>query len=102
MTSFTTSLALLSQFKLGDLNLENRLVLAPMTRARAGEKRLANEIMAEYYRQRASAGLMITEATVISPQANGWQNTPGIYTDEQVQAWQMVTKIHRQTALRDP
>ena len=93
MTSFTTSLALLSQFKLGDLNLENRLVLAPMTRARAGEKRLANEIMAEYYRQRASAGLMITEATVISPQANGWQNTPGIYTDEQAQAWQMVTKI---------
>ncbi len=64
-----------------------------MTRARAGEKRLANEIMAEYYRQRASAGLMITEATVISPQANGWQNTPGIYTDEQAQAWQMVTKI---------
>jgi N-ethylmaleimide reductase len=93
MTSLTTSLALLSQFKLGDLNLENRLVLAPMTRARAGEKRLPNEMMAEYYRQRASAGLMITEATVISPQANGWQNTPGIYTDEQAQAWQIVTKI---------
>jgi N-ethylmaleimide reductase len=93
MTTATASLALLSQFQLGDLNLENRIVLAPMTRARAGEQRLANEIMAEYYRQRASAGLLITEATVISPQANGWQNTPGIYTDEQAQAWKIVTKI---------
>lgn len=93
MTSLTTSLALLSQFQLGDLSLENRVVLAPMTRSRAGEQRLANEMMAEYYRQRASAGLLITEATVISEQANGWQNTPGIYTDEQAEAWKIVTKI---------
>ena len=57
MTSFTTSLALLSQFKLGDLNLENRLVLAPMTRARAGEKRLANEIMAEYLPAKGQRGI---------------------------------------------
>jgi N-ethylmaleimide reductase len=93
MTSLTTSLALLSQFQLGDLSLENRVVLAPMTRARAGEQRLANEMMAEYYRQRASAGLLITEATVISASANGWQHTPGIYTDEQTEAWKIVTKV---------
>ncbi|MEG3438382.1 alkene reductase [Pannus brasiliensis CCIBt3594] len=95
MTSATASLTLLSQFQLGDLSLENRIVLAPMTRARAGEKRLANEMMAEYYKQRASAGLLITEATVISEQGIGWLNTPGIYTDEQAEAWKIVTKVTR-------
>lgn len=93
MTSATASLTLLSQFQLGDLSLENRIVLAPMTRARAGEQRLANEMMAEYYKQRASAGLLITEATVISEQGIGWLNTPGIYTDEQAEAWKIVTKV---------
>lgn len=84
--------ALLSPFQMGDLNLENRVVLAPMTRARAGEQRLANPLMAEYYAQRAGAGLLITEATTISSQANGWVGSPGIYTEEQGSAWQQVVK----------
>jgi len=81
---------LLNEFKLGDLILKNRVVLAPMTRARAGEERLANTLMAEYYAQRASAGLIITEATVISEQGIGWPNSPGIYTDQQAEAWRVV------------
>jgi N-ethylmaleimide reductase len=69
--------------------------MAPMTRARAGEARMPNALMAEYYAQRASAGLIITEATVISTQANGWVNTPGIYSDEEGEAWkQVVTAVH--------
>ena len=81
---------LLDSFQLGDLSLRNRVVMAPMTRSRAGDKRLANALMAEYYAQRASAGLIITEATVISEQAIGWLNSPGIYTDEQARAWRLV------------
>ncbi len=88
---------LFTSFKLGDLILENRIVLAPMTRARAGIERVPNPMMAQYYQQRASAGLLITEATVISPQANGWQQTPGIYTNEQMQGWkQVVEAVHQQ------
>jgi N-ethylmaleimide reductase len=91
----TTSPLLLSPFKLGDLPLKNRVVMAPLTRARAGEARMPNALMAEYYAQRASAGLIITEATVISTQGNGWLNTPGIYSDEQGEAWkQVVTAVH--------
>ena len=86
MTNQTTSPLLLSPFKIGDLSLKNRVVMAPMTRARAGEARMPNALMAEYYTQRASAGLIITEATVVSTQANGWLNTPGIYSDEQGEA----------------
>ncbi len=94
MNTQTASPTLLSPFKLGDLSLKNRVVLAPMTRARAGETRMPNALMAKYYAQRASAGLIITEATVISTQANGWQNTPGIYSDEQSEAWkQIVTAV---------
>lgn len=90
---------LLTDFQLGDLSLSNRIVLAPMTRARAGVKRVANELMAEYYRQRASAGLLITEATTISKQANGWNQSPGIYTDEMTRGWQKVTKaVHSRGA----
>jgi N-ethylmaleimide reductase len=66
-----------------------------MTRARAGEERMPNSLMAEYYAQRAGAGLILTEATVISQQANGWQNTPGIYSDAQMEAWkQVVDAVH--------
>ena len=59
-------------FRLHDLPLPNRVVLAPMTRSRAGTARLPNALMAEYYAQRSSAGLLITEATTISEEANGW------------------------------
>ena len=88
---------LLAPFQLGDLTLKNRVVMAPLTRSRAGEERLANGLMAEYYAQRASAGLIITEATVISEQGIGFANTPGIYSDEQARAWRIVVDaIHAQ------
>lgn len=77
---------------MGNLTLKNRIVLAPMTRGRAGESRVPNEMMAEYYHQRASAGLLITEATVVSPQGNGWIGSPGIYTDDMVKGWRIVTR----------
>ncbi|MEM0968620.1 MAG: alkene reductase [Verrucomicrobiota bacterium] len=83
---------LLSPTSLGDLELNNRIALAPMTRARAGEERIPNALMAEYYRQRATAGLVITEATTISPQANGWNHSPGIYTDAMEAGWKPVVE----------
>ncbi len=95
MTETTTLSSLLSPFDLKGLPLKNRVVMAPMTRARAGEERMPNALMAEYYAQRSSAGLIITEATVISKQANGWQQSPGIYSDSQAEAWkQVVDKLH--------
>lgn len=97
ITTPTTSPALLSSVQLGDLSLRNRVVMAPLTRARAGGDRIPNALMADYYSQRASAGLIITEATVISQQGIGWLNSPGIYTDEQADAWSQVTDaVHQQ------
>jgi N-ethylmaleimide reductase len=84
------SSALLNPFDLRGLPLKNRVAMSPLTRSRAGKERLANSLMAEYYAQRASAGLIITEATVISKQGIGWLNSPGIYSDEQAAAWQQV------------
>lgn len=82
---------LFEPYSLGKFRLKNRIVLAPMTRGRAGPERVPNDMMAEYYHQRASAGLIITEATVISPQGIGWIDSPGIYTDEMVAGWRKVT-----------
>jgi len=91
--------SLLSPFSLHDLLLKNRVVMSPLTRSRAGAERLANALMAEYYSQRASAGLIITEATVISKQGIGWLNSPGIYSDEQAEAWkQVVAAVHAKGA----
>jgi N-ethylmaleimide reductase len=69
--------ALFQPFNLHDLKLPNRIVLAPMTRSRAGTARIPNPLMAEYYAQRSAAGLLITEATTISEEANGWNESPG-------------------------
>lgn len=78
------------------LTLPNRMVLAPMTRSRAGVERVPNELMAEYYVQRSSAGLMISEATTISEEANGWNESPGIYTDAMVAGWkQVIGAVHQ-------
>lgn len=82
---------LFQPFQMHDLFLKNRVVLAPMTRSRAGKERLANSLMAEYYCQRSSAGLLISEATTISEEANGWIETPGLYTDQMMEAWKVVT-----------
>ncbi len=91
-----TSQHLLSSFQLGDLTLANRVVMAPMTRGRAGKERIPNAMMAEYYAQRASAGLIITEATSISEQGLGWVDAPGIYKPEQTQGWkQVVDAVHQ-------
>jgi N-ethylmaleimide reductase len=77
---------------LGPYTLRNRTFMAPMTRGRATAEGVPTEIMAEYYRQRATAGLIITEATAISPQGVGWLGAPGIYTEAQEQGWRLVTK----------
>jgi len=90
MGQMSNTSVLFSPFNLRGQSLKNRVVMAPLTRSRAGEIRMPNSLMAEYYSQRASAGLIITEATVISKQAIGWLNSPGIYTDEQAEAWKMV------------
>lgn len=82
---------LFEPLSIGDLHLKNRIVLAPMTRGRAGKERIPNEMMAEYYYQRSTAGLLITEATVISRQGIGWIDSPGIFTDEMVKGWRKVT-----------
>jgi N-ethylmaleimide reductase len=83
---------LYTPFQLGEVALPNRLVMAPLTRGRTSEDRVPNDLMVEYYRQRASAGLIINEATIISEQAAGWVNSPGIYNAAQVQGWLKVTK----------
>ena len=86
---------LLSLFDLRGLLLKNRVAMSPMTRSRAGKERMPNALMAEYYAQRSSAGLIITEGTVISRQATGWLNTPGIYSDGQAEAWKgIVDAVH--------
>ncbi|MCP5521865.1 MAG: alkene reductase [Verrucomicrobiales bacterium] len=82
---------LLSPFDLHGLPLRNRVVMAPLTRARAGRERVPNDLMVEYYTQRASAGLIIAEATVISEQGIGWVDSPGIYSDAQVAGWKKIT-----------
>ena len=88
--------SLFQPFALGDLTLRNRIVLAPMTRARSGADRLANSINAKYYAQRSSAGLIVTEGTTISEEANGWGESPGIYTDKMAEAWKPVVEAVHQ------
>lgn len=82
---------LFEPLSMGGLKLKNRIAMAPMTRGRAGKARVPNDLMAEYYFQRAGAGLLITEATVISKQGIGWIDSPGIFTDEMVAGWRKVT-----------
>lgn len=86
---------LLQPFDLHGIQLANRVAMAPMTRARAGAERVPNAIMGKYYAQRASVGLVITEATTISEQANGWVQSPGIYSDAMESGWKaVVDEIH--------
>jgi N-ethylmaleimide reductase len=82
---------LFTPLQLGDLQLPNRMAMAPLTRNRAGEGNVPTKLNVEYYAQRASAGLIITEGSQISPQAVGYPATPGIHNDEQVAGWQQVT-----------
>lgn len=83
---------LIEPLQVGELNLPNRIVMAPLTRCRASAGRIPNALMAEYYAQRASAGLILSEATSVSPQGVGYPDTPGIWSDAQVEGWRRVTK----------
>jgi N-ethylmaleimide reductase len=82
---------ILTPIRVGPYDLPNRLVMSPMTRSRAGKGNVPGAINASYYAQRANAGLIISEATQISPQGVGYPNTPGIHSPEQVEGWKQVT-----------
>jgi N-ethylmaleimide reductase len=86
------ALDLFSPAKLGSIALKNRIVMAPLTRNRAGEAGVPQDLNVTYYAQRASAGLIVTEATPISPMGHGYPGLPGIYTDEQVAGWKKITE----------
>ncbi|MEN7550862.1 alkene reductase [Rapidithrix thailandica] len=88
---------LFTEYQIGPFTTGNRIVMPPMSRTRSGKGSVATDMMAEYYRQRASAGLIITEATQISQQGQGYAWTPGIYTPEQVESWKKVTQaVHQE------
>jgi N-ethylmaleimide reductase len=82
---------LFQPYPLGPLTLANRIVMAPLTRNRAGQGLVPSPLASTYYAQRASAGLIITEATQVSAQAQGYQDTPGLYTQDQIDGWRTVT-----------
>ncbi len=87
---------LLEPLVLGDLKLPNRIIMAPLTRSRAGVERIPNDMMREYYVQRAEAGLILTEATAISPMGVGYADTPGIWSQAQIEGWRKVTDgVHK-------
>jgi N-ethylmaleimide reductase len=87
---------LFSSYQLGDLTLKNRLVMSPMTRSRAVEGNVPSPLARTYYAQRATAGLIVTEASQVSPQGVGYPGTPGIHSPEQIEAWRVITDaVHR-------
>src|ERR1700748_3683004 len=83
---------LFAPLKPGDLTLKNRILMAPLTRSRSGVERIPGPLVAEYYAQRASAGLILSEATSVTPLGVGYADTPGIWSDEQVEGWKLTTK----------
>ncbi len=88
---------LLSPYRLGKLELPNRVVMAPLTRNRAAAGNVPTPLMAEYYAQRAAAGLLISEATQVTPEGQGYEATPGIHSPEQIEGWRAVTRaVHAQ------
>ncbi|GGM05009.1 alkene reductase [Pseudomonas asuensis] len=87
---------LFDPIKIGALELPNRFVMAPLTRCRADDNRIPTDLMVEYYAQRASAGLILSEATSVHPMGVGYPNTPGIWSDEQVEGWKKITSaVHK-------
>ncbi|WMP16893.1 alkene reductase [Thiothrix lacustris] len=82
--------------QLGELTLRNRCIMAPLTRCRASVGRVPNALMAKYYQQRASAGLILTEATSVTPMGVGYPDTPGIWSAEQVEGWKLTTEAVHQ------
>jgi 2,4-dienoyl-CoA reductase-like NADH-dependent reductase (Old Yellow Enzyme family) len=87
---------LFDPLRLGDLTLPNRILMAPLTRSRSGETRTPGPLVAEYYAQRASAGLIISEATSVTPMGVGYAGTPGLWSEAQVEGWRLTTEaVHR-------
>ncbi|WP_337188050.1 alkene reductase [Phenylobacterium sp.] len=84
--------SLFDPLQVGDLTLRNRIVMAPLTRSRSGAERIPGPLVAQYYAQRASAGLILSEATSVTPLGVGYADTPGIWSDEQVAGWKGVTR----------
>lgn len=84
--------SLLDPIRIGALDLPNRIIMAPLTRTRASEGRVPNTLMRDYYVQRASAGLILTEATAVTPMGVGYPDTPGIWSREQIEGWKVITK----------
>lgn len=91
---------LFSPIKIGNYDLKNRIFMAPMTRCRAVDDNVPNDLMATYYAQRTSAGLIITEATQISEMGIGYIDTPGIHTDAQVEGWKKITSVVHEKGCR--
>lgn len=87
---------LFTPIQIGALQLPNRIIMAPLTRCRASEGRVPNTLMAQYYTQRSNAGMILSEATSVTPMGVGYPNTPGIWSDEQVEGWKKVTNaVHK-------
>jgi len=84
--------SLFDPIKIGSLQLPNRVIMAPLTRCRAAQGRVPRALNAEYYKQRASAGLILSEATAVTPMGVGYPDTPGIWSKEQVEGWKLVTR----------
>ena len=84
--------SLLDPIQIGDLHLPNRVIMAPLTRLRGTPENIPTQLMVEYYTQRASAGLIITEGIPVVPQGVGYANVPGIWSTEQIEGWKLVTK----------
>ncbi len=87
-----TMTSLFDPIRIGQLTLPNRIIMAPLTRGRTGAEGVPSKLVAEYYAQRAEAGLLISEATAINAQGRGWRNAPGIYNDAQVAGWRDVAE----------
>ena len=92
LREIATKAKLFEPYRLGDIKLANRIVMAPLTRNRAGPGNVPTLLMAQYYAQRASAGLIITEATQVASEGQGYEGTPGIHSAEQIAGWKQVTQ----------
>jgi 2,4-dienoyl-CoA reductase-like NADH-dependent reductase (Old Yellow Enzyme family) len=88
--------SLFQPLQLGEVLLPNRIIMAPLTRQRAGAGRVPNDMMREYYEQRAGAGLILTEATAVDPMGVGYKDTPGIWSKSQIEGWKKITDgVHK-------
>ena len=88
--------SLFNPLTIGSLELPNRIIMSPLTRSRAGSERIPNDLMVEYYTQRSSAGLIISEATSVTPMGVGYADTPGIWSEKQVEGWKKIANgVHK-------